>query len=115
MRLRDKLSKAISPVAIPNITLYWIALQIICMMLVWMQKDFYDKLVLDPAKVMQGEWWRLITFLFMPKSLSPIWAAFVYYVFWLMGTALEINWGDGPLQPVPPDRRADEYWQRVLA
>lgn len=37
--------------------------------------------------------WRLVTFLATPPSLNPIWAVFFWYLFYLMGEALEAYWG----------------------
>jgi hypothetical protein len=56
------------------------------------QISFYESFLLDPAKIRQGELWRLGTFAFTPPGLS-IWAIFGIYLFWLMGTALEGHWG----------------------
>lgn len=80
---------------IPHITAYWVILQVVCMLLTWMEPRAAERLVFDPALVMQGQWWRILTFLVMPQSTSPIFAVFVYYFFWLMGTALENQWGVG--------------------
>jgi membrane associated rhomboid family serine protease len=93
MGMKDRLAKVIAPVAIPNVTAYLLAFQGTCMMLAWVRPDFVETLLLDPVKVMQGEWWRVVTFLFMPPTLSPLWALFVMYFYWMMGTALEANWG----------------------
>jgi hypothetical protein len=46
-----------------------------------------------PDKVMQGEWWRLITFVFDPPITNPLFAFFAWYLFYLMGTTLESTWG----------------------
>lgn len=40
-----------------------------------------------------GEWWRFVTFLFIPFSQSPLWAIFAWYLFYLFGTALDNHWG----------------------
>ena len=40
-----------------------------------------------------GEWWRLVTFLFIPPLTNPIFAFFAWYLFYLMGSALENHWG----------------------
>jgi hypothetical protein len=93
MKIKDRLAKAIAPVAIPNVTAYLLAFQGTCMMLLWLRPEFAGSLLLDPTKVVQGEWWRLITFLFMPPTTNPIWALFLMYFYWQMGTALEANWG----------------------
>ncbi len=93
MRLPRAVEKAASYVAIPNVTVVLIGLQALCMLLMWSDPTFGAKLLLDPQKVAQGEWWRVITFVFLPISTSPLWAIFEFYFFWLMGTALERNWG----------------------
>lgn len=52
-----------------------------------------DGIYLMPAKVVTGEWWRIITFVFAPPITNPIFAFFFFYLFYLMGTALEAEWG----------------------
>lgn len=47
---------------------------------------------LIPAKVADGEVWRLATFVFLPPGFGIL-AIFGIYLFWLMGTALEGQWG----------------------
>lgn len=93
MRWQSRFLNAFSRVAVPNITLYWIAFQALCLVLIWTRPEFQNQLVFDANAVLAGEWWRVISFLFMPGNLSPIWAAFALYFLWLMGTALEANWG----------------------
>jgi len=95
MRWRTRFMQAFDKVAIPNVTSYWVALQVLCLFLIWGKTDFANQLQFDAAKALNGEWWRAITFLFMPGDLDPIWAAFALYFFWMMGTALEANWGTG--------------------
>src|ERR1035437_11156046 len=93
MQFKDRLARIIAPVAIRNITTYIVAFQAMCMMLTWARPQFATILLFDPVKVMAGEWWRPVTFLFMPPSFDPLWSAFALYFFWIMGTALEANWG----------------------
>ena len=50
-------------------------------------------LALDPAKVLQGEIWRLVSFVFIPPSSSPLFILFVLYFYYLIGTSLEREWG----------------------
>ena len=54
---------------------------------------FITKLVLIPSLVMQGEVWRLVTFLFIPPSTSPIWILFTLYFYYMIGSTLEHEWG----------------------
>ncbi|MGN6371301.1 MAG: hypothetical protein ACTHN5_23855 [Phycisphaerae bacterium] len=95
MRFKHRFMNAVDRVAIPNITLYLIGFQVICYLAIMGQPDAHleQRLVFDPAMALHGEWWRAITFLFLPPLDNPIFAFFAWYFFWLMGTALEANWG----------------------
>lgn len=55
--------------------------------------ELWERLALIPGKVLDGEFLRLITFLFLPPGSALIWAFFFWYLFYLMGTALEHFWG----------------------
>jgi membrane associated rhomboid family serine protease len=54
---------------------------------------FMYKLMLIPSEILQGEVWRLITFLFIPPTSSPLWLIFALYFYYLIGTSLENEWG----------------------
>ncbi len=54
---------------------------------------FLQRLMLHPAAVMQGEVWRLVTFLFIPPTFSIIFFIFVLYLYYMIGTTLEAIWG----------------------
>jgi len=41
----------------------------------------------------RGQWWRLISFMVIPKTIHPLWLFFAFYIFYLMGNALERQWG----------------------
>lgn len=43
--------------------------------------------------MLDGEVYRLLSFLIMPPGDAIIWAFFFWYMFYLMGTALEAFWG----------------------
>lgn len=51
------------------------------------------KLILIPQLVLEGEVWRLITFLFIPETASPIWLLFTLYFYYMIGSSLEREWG----------------------
>lgn len=48
---------------------------------------------LDRALILQGQVWRLITFIFLPPSTSIVWILFSLYFYYLIGSALEQQWG----------------------
>ena len=46
-----------------------------------------------PVAVIAGEVWRLVTFLLVPPNAHPVFIAFAWYIFYIMGTAMEHYWG----------------------
>lgn len=50
-------------------------------------------LMLDPAMILRGEVWRLVTFIFIPPNTTPLWIIFILYFYYTMGTSLEQEWG----------------------
>jgi hypothetical protein len=93
MSLLDNLDRKLRRYAVPNVTLYLIIGQVLFFLFIMSGKFFLDRVVLIPYRVMTGEWWRLITFLFIPPLANPIFAFFAWYLFYLMGSALEGYWG----------------------
>jgi hypothetical protein len=59
-----------------------------------MRPEFYDWLLLDPAAIRGGQYWRLITFLFVPPPMGFIWMFFWLLVLYQFSLALEREWGD---------------------
>ena len=43
----------------------------------------------------KGQIWRLVTFIFLPITYSPIWLAFALYFYYWIGSTLEHHWGAG--------------------
>lgn len=94
MNLISKLERRFGSWAIPNLTLYLIAIQALgVVLLMGGYVDPLDLLLHGSSVVDRGQWWRLLSFMMLPKTLSPIWLFFAFYVFYLMGSALEQQWG----------------------
>jgi len=49
--------------------------------------------LLIPELVREGQWWRLLTFIFIPPNAHPLFIIFAWYLFYSMGSALEGHWG----------------------
>jgi hypothetical protein len=94
MNLLDTLERKFRRYAIPNLTLSLIIGQVIFFVFHMTGKFLLERVVLVPELVLMGEWWRLLTFLFIPPLTNPLFAFFAWYMFYLMGTALEGHWGD---------------------
>ncbi len=58
-----------------------------------MNPGMAESLVLAPPAVLSGEYWRLLTFLFVPPAMSPIFILFWLYLLYLYAEALENIWG----------------------
>jgi len=93
MRLLDRLEKRCGRYALPNVTVYLIAGQTFFYLLFMMEKADRSQIWLSADRLLQGEWWRLATFLFDPPASGPLFALFGWYLFYLMGSALEELWG----------------------
>jgi len=53
----------------------------------------FSRLAFSPTDIFRGEVWRLVTFLFVPISSSPVWLAVSLYFYYMLGTTLEQTWG----------------------
>lgn len=47
----------------------------------------------NPALIAQGQWWRLVTFVMIPPTFSPLFLVFSLYFYYMIGQALESEWG----------------------
>ncbi len=56
---------------------------------------FLSYLTFQPALVLRGQVWRLITFVFVPSSYNLISLALFLYFYYFIGNALEREWGTG--------------------
>jgi membrane associated rhomboid family serine protease len=93
MRFKEQLERKLSRFAIPHLTLWIIAGQVLFFMLHFSHHHIMDRLYLEPALVMMGQWWRIFSFVFIPPSYNPLWLFLDIYFFFLIGNALENTWG----------------------
>lgn len=99
MSYLDKLERIFGRFAVPNITLYFVIGQVFVLLAWMLGRIDLANLVLVPAWVVRGEWWRVFTFLLMPPPISRVgpiqlmFLAFALYIFYFMGNALEGYWG----------------------
>ncbi|MDR3239627.1 MAG: hypothetical protein LBT44_06020 [Clostridiales bacterium] len=50
-------------------------------------------LMFDRQAILHGQIWRLIGFIFLPPSASLLFIFFSLYFYWMVGSALEREWG----------------------
>ncbi|MGB0371248.1 MAG: hypothetical protein ACPGN3_07825 [Opitutales bacterium] len=95
----DKLERRIGGLAVPNLTFTLLMAQVATVGLSLMGQISPMDMVLNVLLVFDGEWWRLVTFMVLPRitpetvsPLSIIFTGFALYIFYLMGTTLEALW-----------------------
>ncbi len=93
LNLLDKLERKFGSLAIPNVTLYIVVGQAFFYLAAYSGKLDVGRMLMIPARVLDGEWWRLISFIVIPPSASLVFVFFGLYFFYLMGSALENHWG----------------------
>ncbi|MBS0631562.1 MAG: hypothetical protein JSS11_06585 [Verrucomicrobia bacterium] len=92
----DKLERAFGRLAIPNISLYIVIGQVFVLLAYLTGMLDLSNFMMVPELVKQGEWWRVIAFVFFPPPpgfFGYALVAFAWYMFYLMGSALEHYWG----------------------
>ena len=94
MKLLAKLEQALTPYAVPNLTVGLIMAQGLVFLLAMSRPAILVMALLVPARVLEGQLWRLVTFVAVPPTTNPLFAFFFWYMFYLMGTALEAHWGN---------------------
>lgn len=90
----SKLERRLGRFAIPNLTLFLVAGQAAAFVLGKTKPEFLAQLVLVPARVLEGEVWRVFTFLFIPSTDSVFFIIFELWLLYIYGRALEQTWGD---------------------
>ncbi|HMP04837.1 MAG TPA: hypothetical protein PJ982_00675 [Lacipirellulaceae bacterium] len=95
MSLVARLERRFGRFAIPNLTLVLIAGQALLYIASFLPQGIaLDRIALIPPRVMQGEVWRLATFLFAPPATRVVIFALIYFsLLHLFGTSLEQYWG----------------------
>jgi len=93
MSLLDKLERRFGFLAIPGLPRIVVGFAALVFGLTWLLPGFTSMLTLEPAMIRQGQVWRLITYIFIPQTLSPLWVIFALWFLWWVGEGLERAWG----------------------
>ena len=93
------LERRLAPFAVPNLMKIIVFGQAAVYLLTWLWPvslgggSLVSLLALTRAGLFRGQIWRLVTFLFVPTSSSPIFLLISLYFYWFIGTRLEAYWG----------------------
>jgi membrane associated rhomboid family serine protease len=87
------LQRKLGWLAIPNIALLIVTLQVLGFFSIFMDQVWFERLALLPDAVKAGEVWRVITWLALPLSLSPLWLLFALWFLYFTLDLIESQWG----------------------
>ncbi len=62
-------------------------------LLILYNPHFLGALVFDATAIRNGEFWRLVSFLFIPPTTNPLFLLIALYFLWIIGDGLEEAWG----------------------
>jgi hypothetical protein len=93
MRIFTRLERKFGDYAIPNVTLYLIALQGFAYFISITKPQYLSILLLTHDGLFAGQWWRLLTLLVIPPIMNAIFLVFYLFVYFMIGTTLEARWG----------------------
>jgi hypothetical protein len=93
MSLINSLENRYGRHAIPGLVAIIAWFQVAVWILIKLRPGFEQMLWLDPAMVMKGEVWRLLTWVFIPTTQSPLWLIFAVYLMMMFSEGLDQAWG----------------------
>ncbi|HYF35198.1 MAG TPA: hypothetical protein VD994_07930 [Prosthecobacter sp.] len=98
MPVIDRLESRFGRFAIPGLLQFIAVLQVVALvMFIFLPADareaYLNTLKLDGAAILRGEVWRLFTYIFVPRSLSPVFGALAAIFLMWIGRALDEAWG----------------------
>lgn len=91
MRFIDKLERKYGKFGIPDLTIYIVICYVIGYVLQMFNSSILDILSLEPAYILKGQIWRLVTWvIYPPSSNSILWfALMILFFYYPIGTSLE--------------------------
>ncbi len=94
MNFLNRLERKIGRYAIPNLMYYVVLMYLLGVILSFVNPYFYyEHLCLNVGAILQGEIWRVITFLICPPSAGLLFNLLMMYLYYSLGTTLERTWG----------------------
>ncbi len=95
MRWLDKAARKLRWLAIPYL-MFWVSgLMMVVFVATWLFPDVQvsSLLSLNWDRILEGQIWRIVTFVFVPNDSNPFWFLIGIYFYCLIGNGLERQWG----------------------
>jgi membrane associated rhomboid family serine protease len=97
IHLPQRLRSLAERCAIPGLIRYVALFNALVFILHLLAPGYLSMLELDPRLVLSGELWRLVTWIFIPETLSPFWIFFALLFLLYLGDGLEAAMGSSRL------------------
>ena len=91
----DKMERKFRGRGIPNLTVYEIICYVVGYLLSYMNPSMLSMMSLDVSKILQGQIWRLVTWVIYPPSTGNffLFVISILFFYYPVGTSLERTWG----------------------
>ena len=91
----DKLERKFGRFGVENLTMYVIICYVVGYFLAYFNPRLLSMLSLEPALILRGQIWRIITWVIYPPSMSNVlWFVIaIVFFYYPIGTSLERTWG----------------------
>lgn len=93
MSLLDRLEKIFGRFAVVGLIRYVVVLNALVFVLGLLDRNYISTLTLDRNAILDGQVWRLASWIFIPNTFSPLWVIFYLMFTWWMGDLIESTWG----------------------
>lgn len=92
-RFWDLLGRWLPWLGTPGLLKAVVLLNAVTFVIITAEPAYAEVLALNPAKIWQGQIWRLVTYIFVPETRSLFWIFFALLFLWFLASALEETWG----------------------
>lgn len=89
MNFLNKMERKFGKYAIPNLTFWLIGAWIVGFIIEYTMPDVQMMLLLEPAYILQGQVWRIISWLLIPPSVNILFLIFFLSCYYFIGTSIE--------------------------
>lgn len=91
----DKLERKFGRYGIPNLTLYMVICYVLGYFLMILNPGILNMLSLEPAMILKGQIWRLVTWVIYPPQTGNflLFVISIFFFYYPIGNSLERTWG----------------------
>lgn len=93
MNWLNKLERKLGKFSIRNLSLWIIVCYVIGYLITFLSPQLLNYLRLEPQMILQGQIWRLFTWILIPPSSFGIFTFVMLFFYYSLGTTLETTWG----------------------